>query len=404
MVGMPHSPGRKDTPRRSPGRKDTLGQLTIGPALVGRLESALPGMLDDLGELVTCESPSADMAALARSARLVAALGQRLTGQAPDIIDSAGPTHLRWVFGRPGRLLLVGHHDTVWPTGSLADHPWSVSGGIARGPGCLDMKAGLVQMFHGLSLLGGLDGLTVLVTGDEEVGSPTAGPLIEEAARGCAAALVLEMATDDGALKTGRKGVSLYELSVTGRAAHAGLEPERGVNASVEAAHQVLAVSALADPVRGTTVTPTVLRSGTAANVVPAHATLAIDVRASTAAEQQRVDGALRALGPDLPGAAVTVSAGPSCPPMETASSAALFARAQRIAGLLGLGPLRGASVGGASDGNRTAGVGTATLDGLGAVGGGPHADHEHVDTAQMPGRAALLTALVAELLDEELT
>jgi glutamate carboxypeptidase len=382
MVGMPHSPG-----------------LTIGPALVDRLAGALPGMLDDLGELVTCESPSADMDALARSARLVAALGQRLTGQPPEIIDAAGPTHLKWVFGRPGRLLLVGHHDTVWPIGSLAGHPWSVTGGIARGPGCLDMKAGLVQMFHALSLLGDLDGLTVLVTGDEEVGSPTAGPLITDEARGHAAALVLEMATDDGALKTGRKGVSLYELSVTGRAAHAGLEPERGVNASVEAAHQVLAVSALADPAHGTTVTPTALASGTAANVVPARATLAIDVRAGTAAEQQRVDRALRGLGPRLPGAGVTVSAGPSCPPMETASSAALFARAERIAGLLGLEPLRGASVGGASDGNRTAGAGAPTLDGLGAVGGGPHADHEHVVTAQMPGRAALLAGLAAELL-----
>lgn len=377
----------------------SMPAFTIGPALVARLAGALPRMLDDLGELVTCESPSADMDALARSARLVAALGQRLTGQAPEIIDAAGPTHLRWVFGRPGRLLLVGHHDTVWPMGSLAGHPWSVTSGIARGPGCLDMKAGLVQMFHGLSLLGDLDGLTVLVTGDEEVGSPTAGPLIEEAARGCAAALVLEMATDDGALKTGRKGVSLYELSVTGRAAHAGLEPERGVNASVEAARQVLAVSALAAPQRGTTVTPTVLRSGTAANVVPAQATLAIDVRAGTAAEQQRVDRALRALTPGLPGAEVTVSAGPSCPPMEQAASADLFARAERLAGQLGIGPLRGASVGGASDGNRTAGAGTPTLDGLGAVGGGPHADHEHVDTAHMPGRAALLAALAAELL-----
>jgi glutamate carboxypeptidase len=377
-------------------------RVTVGPGLVTRLTQALPDMLDDLGELVTCESPSADLAAVARSAQAVAALGRRLTGRSPEVIDARGPTHLRWVFGRsPGRVLLVGHHDTVWPVGSLAGHPWSVTDGIARGPGCLDMKAGLVQMFHGLSLLDDLDGLTVLVTGDEEVGSPTAGPLVEDEARGCAAALVLEMAADDGALKTGRKGVSLYEVMVTGRAAHAGLEPERGVNASVEAARQVLAVSALADPVRGTTVTPTVLHSGTAANVVPAHATLAVDVRASTSAEQHRVGRALRALTPHLPGAAVTVSAGPACPPMEEAASAGLFARAERLAGLLGLTPLRGTTVGGASDGNRTAGAGTPTLDGLGAVGGGAHADGEHVVTAAMPGRAALLTALVAELLGQ---
>jgi|SRR5579875_2053156 len=375
--------------------------LSIGPGLVSRLTGVLPDLLDDLRELVRCESPSADLAALSRSARLVAALGQRLTGHSPEIIDSGGPAHLRWAFGGGGRLLLVGHHDTVWPIGSLADHPWSVADGMVRGPGCLDMKAGLVQMFHGLSLLDDLDGLTVLVTGDEEVGSPTSGPLVQDEARRCAAALVLEMATDDGALKTARKGVSLYEVSVAGRAAHAGLEPERGVNASVEAAHQVLAVSALAAPARGTTVTPTVLRSGTAVNVVPARATLRVDVRAGTAGEQQRVDRALRALTPRLPGATVSVSAGPACPPMEPARSAALFARAVRLAERLGLPPLRGAAVGGASDGNRTAGVGTPTLDGLGAVGGGAHADDEHVVLAAIPGRAALLAALVAELLGQ---
>jgi len=356
-------------------------------------------MLDELAGLVQCESPSADRAALERSAATVAALGERLTGQAPELISDAGPTHLRWEFGSgPRQVLLVGHHDTVWPAGSLEDHPWSVTDGVARGPGCLDMKAGLVQMFHALSVLRDLDGVTVLVNGDEEVGSPTSAGLIEQAARRSAAALVLEMAADDGSLKTARKGVSLYEVQVTGRAAHAGLEPERGVNASVEAAHLVLALTELGDPALGTTVTPTLLHAGTAANVVPARATLAVDARASSAAEQRRVDAALRDLVPVLPGAAVRAVPGPSCPPMEPAASAVLFATAQRLAGQLGLEPLRGAAVGGASDGNRTAGVGTPTLDGLGAVGGGPHADHEHVITATMPERAALLAALVAEL------
>jgi glutamate carboxypeptidase len=261
------------------------------------------------------------------------------------------------------------------------------------------MKAGLVQMFHALSLLDDLDGVTVLVTGDEETGSATSGPLIAAEARGCDAALVLEMAADDGALKIARKGVSLYEVQVTGRAAHAGLEPWRGVNATVEAANQVIAVSALADEAQGTTVTPTVLHSGTAVNVVPARATLAVDVRASTVAEQRRVDDALQQLTAGLPGADVTVSAGPACPPMEPVASAALFARAERIARLLGLGPLQGTTVGGASDGNRTAGAGAPTLDGLGAVGGGAHADDEHVVVADMPERAALLAGLVADLL-----
>jgi len=370
------------------------------PGLVAEFAARLPAMLDELADLVRCESPSGDVAALERSAEAVAALGQRLTGCAPEVIADAGPTHLRWTFGAgPRRVLLVGHHDTVWPLGSLEDHPWSVADGVARGPGCLDMKAGLVQMFHALSVLEDTDGVTVLVNGDEEVGSRTSSGLIEEAARQSPAALVLEMAADDGAVKTARKGVSLYEMQVSGRAAHAGLEPERGINASIEAAHLVLDIAELGDPALGTTVTPTLLRSGTAANVVPARATLAVDVRAASLAEQHRVDAALRRLSAVLPGAAVVAEPGPACPPMEPAASAGLFATAQRVAALLGLEPLRGAAVGGASDGNRTAGVGTPTLDGLGAVGGGPHADREHVNTALMPERTALLAALVAELL-----
>lgn len=370
------------------------------PGLVAEFAARLPTMLDELAGLVRCESPSGDVAALERSAEAVAALGQRLTGCAPEVIADAGPTHLRWTFGAgPRRVLLVGHHDTVWPLGSLEDHPWSVVDGVARGPGCLDMKAGLVQMFHALSVLEDTDGVTVLVNGDEEVGSRTSSGLIEEAARQSPAALVLEMAADDGAVKTARKGVSLYEMQVSGRAAHAGLEPERGINASIEAAHLVLDIAELGDPALGTTVTPTLLRSGTAANVVPARATLAVDVRAASVAEQQRVDAALRRLSAVVPGAAVVAEPGPACPPMEAAASAGLFATAQRMAGLLGLEPLRGVAVGGASDGNRTAGVGTPTLDGLGAVGGGPHADREHVNTAVMPERTALLAALVAELL-----
>ncbi|MGA8453793.1 MAG: M20 family metallopeptidase [Streptosporangiaceae bacterium] len=370
------------------------------PGLVAEFAARLPAMLDELADLVRCESPSGDVAALERSAEAVAALGQRLTGCAPEVIADAGPTHLRWTFGAgPRRVLLVGHHDTVWPLGSLEDHPWSVADGVARGPGCLDMKAGLVQMFHALSVLEDTDGVTVLVNGDEEVGSRTSSGLIEEAARQSPAALVLEMAADDGAVKTARKGVCMYEMQVSGRAAHAGLEPERGINASIEAAHLVLDIAELGDPALGTTVTPTLLRSGTAANVVPARATLAVDVRASSVAEQHRVDAALRRLSAVLPGAAVVAEPGPACPPMEPAASAGLFATAQRVAALLGLEPLRGVAVGGASDGNRTAGVGTPTLDGLGAVGGGPHADREHVNTALMPERTALLAALVTELL-----
>jgi glutamate carboxypeptidase len=292
-------------------------------------------------------------------------------------------------------VLLLGHHDTVWPLGSLADRPCTVEGGVLRGPGCFDMKAGLVMAFHAAA---GLDGVTLLVTGDEELGSPSSRGLIEEEARAASAALVLEASADDGALKTERKGVSLYDVSVTGRAAHAGLEPERGTNATVELAHQVLAIDLLGDPVAGTTVTPTVARAGTTTNTVPATGSLAVDVRVRTLAEQDRVDRAMRSLRPVLPGARVEVRGGPNRPPLEAAASAALFERARAVAVRLGMPDLTGAAVGGASDGNFTAGVGTPTLDGLGAVGGGAHAEDEHVLVEALPGRTALLRALVEEL------
>lgn len=359
-------------------------------------------LVDDIGTLVTCESPSSDLDAVAACADAVARLGTARLGVAPDRIVLEGRTHLRWRLGSgPRTVLVLGHHDTVWPHGSLATHPFTVTDGILRGPGCFDMKAGLVMAFHAVAELSDVDGITVLVTGDEELGSPTSRDLIESEAAGCAAALVLEAAAERGALKTQRKGVSLYEVTVHGRAAHAGLEPGRGVNATVELAHQVLAVAALADPAAGTTVTPTSGRSGTTTNTVPAAAGFAVDVRATTRAEQDRVDTAMHALRPVLPGATLTITGGPNRPPLEASSSAALLHRAQRLATSLGLPALRGTAVGGASDGNFTAGIGVPTLDGLGASGGGAHADDEHVLVTELPGRTALLTALLADLLKD---
>ncbi|MEV0593618.1 M20 family metallopeptidase [Nonomuraea cavernae] len=349
-------------------------------------------MIADLEELVSCESFSSDLEAVARSAKVVAGMGARHLGAQPEFIVIDGVTHLRWTFGTP-RVLLLGHHDTVWPIGSLLTHPWSVRDGVARGPGVFDMKAGLVQTFHALAGLGSLDGVSVLITGDEEVGSPTSAGLIQEAARGAAAAFVMEASADGGALKTARKGTSLYTLHVYGKAAHAGLEPERGANAGVELAHQILAVAALGSG--DTTVTPTVLSGGTTLNTVPAGATVGVDVRAGSAAEQRRVDAAMRALRPAVPGTRLEVRGGPNRPPLEEAMSAGLYALAQELAAGLGLAPLTSAAVGGASDGNFTAGAGCPTLDGLGAVGGGAHADHEHVIVAELPHRTALLRALV---------
>jgi glutamate carboxypeptidase len=269
-----------------------------------------------------------------------------------------------------------------------------------RGPGCVDMKAGIVLGLHALAQLGVPGGVTLLVTGDEEIGSPSSRALIETEAAGCSAALVLESAANDGALKTERKGVSLYQVRAVGRAAHAGLEPERGVNATVELAHQVLAVAGFGDPERGTSVTPTALSSGTTSNTVPAVGSFAVDVRMWDTAEQARVDAAMRSLLPVVPDAVLQVSGGPNRAPLSAAASAELFERAGRLAALLGLAPLTAAAVGGASDGNFTAGVGTPTLDGLGAAGGGAHADDEHVRVAELPGRAALIAALISDLLD----
>ncbi|NRQ39678.1 M20 family metallopeptidase [Nonomuraea sp. NN258] len=349
-------------------------------------------MIDDLEELVLCESFSSDLEAVARSAKVVAAMGARHLGVQPEFLVIDGVTHLRWTFGTP-RVLLLGHHDTVWPIGTLRTHPWSVVEGIARGPGVFDMKAGLVQTFHALAGLDSLDGVTLLITGDEEVGSITSSALIQDTARGLAATFVMEASADGGALKTARKGTSQYTLTVHGKAAHAGLEPEKGANAGVELAHQILAITGIA--AGRTTVTPTVLSGGTTLNTVPAQATVGVDVRVPSVAEQARVDDAMRALAPVVPGTRLELLGGPNRPPLETEMSAELFVLAQELAGGLGLEPLASASVGGASDGNFSAGAGCRTLDGLGAVGGGAHADHEHVVVAEMPRRTALLRALI---------
>lgn len=372
--------------------------------LVAAMSDRLPAILADTETLVRCESPSSVRYAVAESADLVAAVGQRHLGTAPELIEADGCPHLRWRFGdgqrsSAGRVLVLAHHDTVWPLGSLETHPFSVADGVLRGPGCFDMKAGLVLALHALAALGTPDGVTLLVTGDEELGSPSSRELIEDEAAGCRAALVLEASADGGALKTARKGVSLYQVRAVGRAAHAGLEPQRGVNATVELAHQVLSVAGLADASLGTTVTPTALSAGTAPNTVPAAGSFSVDARMWDAAEQARVHAAMSSLLPAVPDAVLQISGGPNRPPLPESSSAGLFSLASSIAAELGLAPLEPAAVGGASDGNFTAGVGTPTLDGLGAVGGGAHADHEHVLVGFLPGRAALLAALIDDLL-----
>jgi glutamate carboxypeptidase len=376
--------------------------------LVARTAAALPAMLDDIERLIRCESPSADLEAVARSAHLIARIGEERLGAAPEHIEIDGRSHLRWRLGSADpdapRVLVLAHHDTVWPVGSLATHPFSIEGGVLRGPGCFDMLTGLVMALHalgGMRLAADAPGaVTLLVTGDEEIGSPSSRALIEEEARGCRAALVLEAAGDGGALKIGRKGVSLYRVEIEGRAAHAGLEPEKGLNATVELAHQVLAVAGFGDAAMQTSVTPTIAASGTTTNTVAAYAEFSVDARAFTVDEQERVDRAMRALT-SVTGATLTVHGGINRPPLEPRAAEPLLARAQAVAARLELPEPVGTVVGGASDGNFTAGVGVPTLDGLGAVGGGAHADHEHTLVDEIAPRTTLLAELVRDILGQ---
>lgn len=354
-------------------------------------------MLDELAALVAVESPSAsDVATRAAADLLDDLLADRLGSRGEWVGGDRG--HLLWSGGGPARVLLLGHVDTVWPFGTTARWPFQVTDGRATGPGAFDMKAGLVQGIHALAGMDDLGGIALLATTDEEVGSPTSRQLIERTSSGCEAVLVLEPSAA-GALKTGRKGVSNYELVVHGRAAHAGLEPEKGANAGIELAHQVLALAEVADASAGTTVTPTVMSAGTTGNTVPALARVMVDVRALEPAEQDRVDKALRSLIARSPGCTLELLGGINRPPLAPSSSTALFARAQALSADLGLPPLEGAHVGGASDGNFTAGMGIPTLDGLGAVGDGAHAEGEHVLVDLMQPRAELVRALLRDLL-----
>jgi glutamate carboxypeptidase len=357
-------------------------------------------MVDELRVLVGAESPSADPEATKVCAEAVAALGAKLTGVDAQPIDVDGRRHLRWRLGRADpEVVLIGHFDTVWPLGTIARWPFSVGDGRATGPGSFDMKAGIVQMFHALAALSETerDGVVCLLTSDEELGSLSSRPLIEETAAGVRAALILEPSAA-GALKVARKGTSMYEVHITGRAAHAGNEPEKGANATVELARQIQTVAELGRADLGTTVTPTVAGSGTTTNTVPAHAVLHVDVRCQRPDEQQRVDAAFRALRPTVDGTSLEIRGGPNRPPYDRSASASLYQEAQRVAMALGLGRLAGVEVGGGSDGNFTAGLGVPTLDGLGAVGAHLHAEGEYVEVEAMAERAALLAGLVAAI------
>jgi glutamate carboxypeptidase len=368
-------------------------------SLSGQLrDDAMLGVLEDL---VMTETPSTDTALVKAGVSLTSRLVHGLLGETPEILEIDGRQHLRLRGGSSRPVLVLGHLDTVWPAGTTRRWPFSVAGGRATGPGVFDMKAGLVQALYAISAVARQDQVTLLVTSDEEIGSVSSRSLIEEEALRSRAVLVLEPSAD-AALKTARKGVSMYRLHLEGRAAHAGLEPERGVSALVELAHQVQAIVALSDPGAGTSVTPTTATAGTTTNTVPALAEVAIDVRAWTAAEQLRVHEALSRLEPHLPGASLRLTGGVNRPPLEAERSGSLAELADRCAGQLGIRPLGRAAVGGASDGNFTAALGVPTLDGLGAVGGNAHAEGEYLDVTAMGERTDLVRALLEHLNADE--
>lgn len=354
----------------------------------------LDTLLSDLQLLVDVESPSLEVEALTESAAHLADLMEARTGRRPTIVDGPVGPHVHWSGGGDPKVLILGHHDTVFPLGTVAERPFAVVDGRATGPGVFDMKAGIVQALHAVAALDDAGGVEMLFTADEEVGSGSSRALLEERAAACGNVLVLEPSADGGAVKTGRKGTGVFEVVVSGRASHAGLEPEKGVNSLIEASHQVLRIAEFGDATAGTTVTPTVAHAGTADNVVPAETRIKVDCRVMNADEKERVEALMAALSPVDPEASITVVGSIGRPPMPETASATLFPLAE--AAMPGVG---GVTVGGGSDGNFTAALGIPTLDGLGAVGGGAHADHEHVMVETMPGRVDLIEGILRRLL-----
>lgn len=371
--------------------------------LLPAAESRMDQILADIQRLVEIETPSEDREAVAAGAAEVAALAAERLGATPETVEVDGVTHMRLRFGTDSpTVVVVNHQDTVWPVGTLKRIPFSNDGTVLRGPGTFDMLTGLVMALHAASILqeAGTDltGLSLFISGDEELGSLTSKQLLLDEVASARAAFVMEGALDTS-LKVARKGTSMYTVAVHGVAAHAGLEPEKGVNAGIALGEILPAIEALGDLDQGTTVTPTVLSGGTTTNTVPDYASVEVDARAKTVAEQERVDREIRALKASREGAKVEVTGRINRPPMERSAAEALFAQAQEIAGEIGIGELDGAEVGGASDGNFTAAAGVPTLDGMGATGGGAHAEHEHAIVEHIAPRTALLAGLIARNL-----
>lgn len=351
-------------------------------------------MIEDLRSLVECESPTEDLAACRRVVELASSISARLIPTKAETLEINGRP-VFWLGSKKPEVVFLAHLDTVWPIGSFQPL-WQIDGDLIRGPGAYDMKAGFIQALYALADLD-LDRVALIATTDEETGSFTSRNLIEEISKGAKAVLVLESAID-GKVKIGRKGTSMYTITLHGRAAHAGLEPEQGINATIEMARIVESLVKLENPNLGTSVVPTLLKSGTTTNTVPALATLDVDSRSFSMAEMERVKAAIYALKPQHPDASIEITGGIHRPPLERSATENLYKLAEQVAKELGMPELGAAVVGGASDGN-FAGLHTQVLDGLGAVGSGAHSLTENVSTAALEPRSRLLAALVKAIL-----
>jgi glutamate carboxypeptidase len=359
--------------------------------------------LDLLAELGARDAPSGAVELLDDTARVLEARLVASGARVHPIPTTAG-THLEVRAGGDGdpAVMILGHYDTVWGAGTATERPLEVVDGVVRGPGVFDMRAGVASALLALDVLAEIGELqrpvAMLLTADEETGSLTSQVEIERIGRTAGYVLIPEPPISGGGLKTRRKGVIGYAVDVAGRAAHAGLDPERGVSAVSELAWQVGQLEALAAPAEATTVNVGVISGGSRSNVVAAAAAAEVDVRVASMAEYDRIIAAIEGLRPRHPGARVTVRRIHARPPMErTDAIARAFARAREIAGLAGFGLGEGAA-GGASDGNFLAPLGCAVLDGLGPDGGGAHALDEHVLVASLQDRVVLLALLIALL------
>lgn len=364
-------------------------------------------MVETIRQLVEVESPSDDKASADKLASLLAGRFEGLGGHSKFHRVQDFGNHLQVDFGTERRakpVLLLGHYDTVYPAGTLKTMPCRVEGGRLFGPGALDMKSGIALMLQAIEALRAWHGddvprpITVLLVSDEEVGSDSSRRITESLARNSEAVLVVEPSLGlQGAVKTARKGVGEYVVKAIGKAAHSGLDFEKGENAIVELARQVPLISKFTDVNRGITLNVGLIQGGTRVNVIPPEATANVDFRIASMKDAKEVEKKLNSLKPFNKKCKIEVKGGLNRPPMErTAGVAALYKKAADIAQRLGF-KLGEAAVGGGSDGNFTAGLGIPTLDGMGGVGEGAHATHESIVISELPKRAALLAQMIEE-------